>query len=235
MLDSLKDLIFPKRCLGCGRWGEYICPDCLNFIKPVEEPICPRCSQPSIGGLTHPFCHQSLGLDGLTSVFVYQGVIKKAVTKLKYQFVTDLAETILELFLSFIGEDRVFTHFLREKNVCLVPVPLHWTRENWRGFNQAKLLGERIAEKLDIDFCSDLLARTKFTQPQSKLKKEKRQENVVGAFAFNKEKYFNSPIRQFSNLLLFDDVWTTGATLKNCCQVLKRNGAKKVWGLTLAR
>ena len=234
MSNFFLDLFFPKKCLGCGEWGDYLCANFFNFIKTIDRPICPLCHRPSIGGMSHPRCQQPWGLDGLTSVFSYQGIIKKAIIKLKYKFVTDLAETILELFLSFIGEDKVFTDFLQDK-IFLVPVPLHWTRENWRGFNQAELLGKMISQKLEIIILPDLLVRKRFTQPQSKLKKKARQENIKGAFGFNKKKFPNIFLSQHPSILLFDDVWTTGATMKNCAQVLKKNGAKKVWGLTLAR
>ena len=173
MFEILKDFVFPKKCVGCNEWGDYLCSNCINFIKTNDNTICPACYNPSIYGLTHPGClwKHSYGLNGLTSIFEYKGVVKSVITKLKYRFVTDLGETILEMFLSFCGEDKAFTKFVRQKNVCLVPIPLHWTRKNWRGFNQAELLGEMIAKKLGIDFLADLLIRTKNTKPQSKLKK----------------------------------------------------------------
>jgi len=138
----------------------------------------------------------------------------------------------LELFLSFCGEDKAFTKFVRQKNVVLVPIPLYWQRKNWRGFNQAELLGQMIAKKLGISFLPDLLIRVRNTKEQTKLKKEKRQKNVLGAFKIN---HCSSVISHQSSIILFDDVWTTGATIKECTKVLKRKGFKKVWGLTLAR
>lgn len=231
MFEFLKDFIFPKRCLGCERWGEYLCSNCVNFVKLNDSRICPMCNKPSVGGLVHPACRRPWGLDGLTSIFVYQGVLKRAITKLKYRFVTDLAETILELFLSFVGEDKAFTKFVSQENVLLVPVPLYWQRKNWRGFNQAELLGEKIAEKLNIDFLPDLLIRTRKTKPQTKLTKKERQRNVFNAFTFN-QKTPTSYLRR--SILLFDDVWTTGATMRECTKVVKRNRIKRVWGLTLA-
>lgn len=233
-LEIVKDFIFPKKCLGCSRWGEYLCENCINYIKVCEKGICPFCQKPSLYGLTHPVCWRPRGLNGLTSVFSYLGSVKNAVIRLKYRFATDLADTILELFLSFCGEDKAFCKFVSQKNVFLVPVPLHWQRKNWRGFNQAELLGKMIAQKLGIGFLPDLLVRTRYTTPQTKLKKEKRRQNIRGAFRLNKEA-FSDILNLKSNILIFDDVWTTGATLKECTWVLKNNGAKTVWGLTLAR
>ena len=220
--------------MGCNEWGTYLCPDGLNFIKTSDNRICSVCEGSAIYGLTHPGCLRKhpQSLDGLTSIFVYKGVVKRAIAKLKYKFVTDLAETILELFLSFCGEDKAFTKLVRQKNIILVPVPLHWQRKNWRGFNQAELLGQMIARKLGINFLPDLLIRVRNTKEQTKLKKEKRLKNIHGAFKIN---HCPSVINHQPSIILFDDVWTTGATIKECAKVLKKRGFKKVWGLTLAR
>jgi len=229
MLDFLKDFFFPVKCVGCGREGEYLCADCVNFLKTVE-PICPHCKNLAPGGLRHFGCYTPHGLNGLTSIFEYCGVCQKTIIKLKYKFVEDLAETIVEMFLSFCGEDKGFVHFCRG-DIVLVPVPLHWQRKNWRGFNQAEIVGKMIAQKLGFSFVPDLLIRKKKTKPQTKLKKKQRNKNIAGAFLINKELNINRKL----SIILFDDVWTTGATLKECGKVLKRNGFKKVWGLTLAR
>jgi len=190
------------------------------------------CGGGALGGLTHQFCRRPFGLDGLTSIFAYKGVVTKAIKKLKYKFVKDLAEELVELFLSFCGEEKLFSDFCRLPNVTLVPIPLHPQRLRWRGFNQAELLGELIAKNLGIKFVPDLLLRVKNTKPQVELDKDQRQVNIHGAFKKNPNSQF--AIRN-SLILIFDDVWTTGATLKEAGKVLKRNGAKKAWGLTIAR
>lgn len=169
----------------------------------------------------------------MTSIFAYKGVIGKAIKKLKYKFVSDLASDLVELFLSFCGEDKAFSYFCQQPGVFFVPVPLHPRREKWRGFSQTKLLGKMISENLGLPFLPDLLERTKNTRPQVELKEKERRKNIQGAFRINpKTSHFSFPT---SNFLIFDDIWTTGATLKEAGNVLKRVGAKKVWGLTLAR
>jgi ComF family protein len=128
---------------------------------------------------------------------------------------------------------KLFSDFCRLPNVVLVPIPLHPRRLRWRGFNQAELLGELIAKNLGIKFIPDLLIRVKNTEPQVKLDKDQRQINIRHAFILNKNSQFDN--LKICNFVLFDDVWTTGATLKEAGKVLKRNGTKKVWGLTIAR
>ena len=225
------DLLFPRKCLGCSKTGGYFCSQCLNFISLDSQRICPVCERSSIGGLTHPRCHSATSLDGLTSVFAYKGLIKRAIVNLKYRFVSDLAHDLTELFLSFCGEDKTFSRICRSKEAILVPIPLHPRRERWRGFNQSELLGKIIAENLGINFSPDLLIRIKNTTPQIKLKEKERKTNIQDAFRVSP----SHPIIQSSNILLFDDVWTSGATLKEACRTLKRAGAKMVWGLTIAR
>lgn len=215
------DSLFPRRCLGCGKWGQYFCPSCLKKKELLDQQICPVCQKPAILGKTHPDCQAKYSLDGLTSIFSYEGLIRKAITKLKYRFVTDLAEELIDLTIAHL---RLPTR----KPITLIPVPLHPRRKRWRGFNQAELLGEILAKKWGGEVRKDILIRQKHTKPQTKLKIKERRKNVQGVFALSKNR---PPLR----LILFDDVWTTGSTLKECGLVLKRNGTKFIWGLTLAR
>lgn len=228
---SLLDLLFPRKCLGCGKNGQYFCSQCLNLLSLEYQKICPVCEKPSVTGQTHPVCLSRQSLDGLTSIFTYKGMIRRAITKLKYRFVSDLAVALVEAFLSFCGEDLAFSKFCQREKVSLVSIPLHPARKRWRGFNQSELLGKMIAQNLGIGFSPDLLIRVKNTTPQMTLREKDRQQNIKDAFSVSR----NVQLSQFPNILLFDDVWTTGATLKEATKVLKRKGVKQVWGLTLAR
>ena len=225
------DFLFPRKCLGCGRTGGYFCAQCLNFLSLDSQRICPVCERPAVGGQTHPNCLTNSSLNGLTTIFAYKGLIKTAIVKLKYRFVSDLAFDLVELFLSFCGEDKSFVQFCRRQNIYLVPIPLHQSRKRWRGFNQSELLGKMIGENLGVSLVSDLLERVKNTRPQTKLKEKERKANIQDAFQISP----NIPIAQYPNILLFDDVWTSGATLREATKVLKQKGTKGVWGLTLAR
>ncbi len=242
-LTLLLTLLFPRRCVVCGKFGRYLCHKCQIKIKPPEFQVCPVCERPAIGGATHPKCQTRYGLDGLTSFFVYDGPIKKAIKELKYRLVTDLAEELI----SVVEHAEVGTKILcgtknmpfrswqnfvppRMLNCVLIPVPLHSSRFRWRGFNQAEILGKIISARVGANFLPDLLVRKKFTQPQAELKGDERKENIIDAFAVS-SKVYQLP----SKILLFDDVWTTGSTLRTAGKVLKRAGVKKVWGMTLAR
>ncbi len=208
---NLLDIIFPKHCYGCGASGSYLCADCLNKIKINNYRICPVCGRPAIDGFTHLLCRKRYHLDGLTSVFEYKSLTKFIIKKIKYRFIYEAGRELTELFVSQLGEDQMFSSICRSE-VILVPVPLHPSRFRWRGFNQSELLGRMIAQKLRIKFIPDLLRRVKKTHPQSFLNKKGRLKNIKNAFGYNQQ--FNNLKTKQLNFVLFDDIWTTGDTLK---------------------
>jgi ComF family protein len=113
-----------------------------------------------------------------------------------------------------------------------VTIPVYRDRANWRGFNQAEEMGKIVAERLGLNFAPNLLIKKRKTRPQTGLDKEKRLENLQGALAINPHSLLSI---SHQPLIILDDVWTTGATLKEAAKVLKRKGARVVWGLTFAR
>lgn len=226
------DLLFPKRCVGCGKLDSYFCKECIANIKQGDL-VCPRCERAALGGQTHPVCRRKFGLDGLWSLGIYQDPLRAAIQKLKYKWVKNLAEVVIDILIEYWAK---FEPFLLDeikkdhgKGWVIVPVPLFWWRRNDRGFNQSELLGQILSKKLGLDYC-EALKRIRYTRSQTKLKVQQRRKNVKDAFALSPD--YQLPA---TNCLLIDDVWTTGATLRECCYVLKRAGAKKVWALTLAR
>lgn len=230
MGSSFLDLLFPKRCAGCRRLGSYVCQRCRDSQKLHFPQICPVCERPAVDGKTHPGCRSPFSLDGATFVFVYQSPIALLLKQLKYRFGRDL-KNLLTFWLT--GElKKLHFSFLNDKPT-LVPIPLHRLRSNWRGFNQAALLGEDIAKRMKWGYNSDLLIRTKVRRPQSMLVEKERKKNVRGIFTINP----NYPLRYIANrpFILFDDVWTTGATMKEVAKVLKRRRVKFIWALAIAR
>lgn len=165
-------------------------------------------------------------MDGLVSVWKYEDVIRKALIALKYKYATEVGKELQ----SYIATELQKTFIPSAQ--CLVPVPLYWYRENFRGFNQSEFLGKQVAKALNIKFVSDLIMRKKLTTPQVALKGEMRRKNLKNVFMVSPH---NSLFTIPDSILLFDDVFTTGSTLKECAKVLKKWGVKKVWGLTIAR
>lgn len=222
---SILDLVFPKTCLGCGRPGSYICSDCVAKVR-LAQPICPYCERASIDGITHVRCQKKFGLDGLISIWEYEGVIRKAILALKYKYATLVGQELMDHFLH-----QLLTGFLPVDSKVLIPIPLYWYRENTRGFNQSIEIGKSISEAMNWKFLPDLLIKKQSTISQVELKGDDRRQNLRGVFSLNP----NYVLSTVYSVLLFDDVFTTGSTLREAAKVLKRAGVEKVWGLTIAR
>src|SRR3989338_2601142 len=131
MALSFLDLLFPKRCVSCGKFGAYICKDCFAKIEFIQKPVCPVCQRQAVGGKTHPGCQGRLRLDGLVVATRYSGSVKKAIAKVKYKYAYDIAKILIDLIVVNLWK------FDLASDLILVPVPLHVRRKNWRGFNQA--------------------------------------------------------------------------------------------------
>jgi len=233
---NLIDLVFPRKCLECGKTGSYICDCCLLKVgKP--KPVCIQCEKASIDGMTHARCKRKLTIDYNYSGWKYGGVIRKGILKLKYNFAYELAEDLAEKFVSDLQNS---SNILPREGI-LIPIPLHRLRQNWRGYNQSIEIGKLIAAKMDWKFIPDLLLRKKISRPQTELKEEERMDNIRNIFSFNPNYLLLSTFqarglsRPEANYILFDDVMTTGSTLKEAGKVLKRHGANIVWGLTLPK
>lgn len=198
------DLLFPKYCLECGKESKYICEVCYSKVSPY-------------------------GRNGNNySIFKYEGVIRKAIISLKYKFATDIAD---ELVLAVLPKLTTY-HF--PHSTILVPIPLYKTRENWRGFNQTELIGEKLAKTMNWKYIPDLLIRNKNTTPQVGLKGVARRSNLSGVFTVCSD-YLSNSLVIHSSVVLFDDVYTTGSTINEAKKVLENAGFTKIYSLTLAR
>lgn len=233
---SFVDLIFPKKCLGCGKLGGYICTECLSKIELMEYPICPECERQAVGGKTHPGCLKQYGLDGLIVACRYKGMVRTAIQKVKYKWSYDIAEVLVNL----LAENLWRYNF--PQDAVLVPIPLHTKRRQWRGFNQSEILAKTLSKKFKAKY-ENFLLRVVETKTQVGLTREERKKNIRNAFAlYPHSEPFDATqgkLRQGSgvyskNIILVDDVFTSGATMREACGVLKRAGAKSVWGMAVA-
>lgn len=180
-----------------------------------------------MGGLTHPFCRNKNSLDGLTAIFSYKGIVAKGISRLKSRFITDLADEVVEMFVSSCGEDRWFVNYCQRKNIVLVPLPIPLVRKKWRGFSQTELLGKLIARNLSFGFAPGLIKRTKNAWVLAGINEIGRQKKARDGFLPGNLSGLN--------IILFNDLWVSGSALKVVGRVLKEAGTKTVWGLTLAR
>jgi ComF family protein len=195
----------------------------VKAIRFLEEPYCLFCGKPLPYWGTCPSCANELhALEGIISVAYFEGPIQEAVHLLKYRGMTALASPLAELMASRLPHSDL-------KAEAIVPVPLHPQRLRERGYNQAALLAENLSKKLGIPLLNGALERIRYTRSQVGLSALERKENVKGAFRADPLKVAGK------DLILVDDVCTTGATLEECGFALKQAQAGRIWGLTLAR
>ncbi|MGE5307981.1 MAG: ComF family protein [Deltaproteobacteria bacterium] len=228
------DLIFPLRCASCKRKiGSTetlpLCAGCWHKLRKNAPPFCRSCGK-TVGkvSLERGLCARCAGtkphFDRAYSLFLYEGPAKALVREFKYRGKDHLAPLLGKQMVSFIKENGVSLNFID----CVVPVPLHPAKLREREFNQALLLAQAIAKEMDRPV-TEALSRTRNTRTQTNLKPEKRHKNVKGAFAVRK----GADVKN-KNVLLIDDVLTTGATASEAAQALKNAGARMVVVMTLA-
>ncbi|MCX6763066.1 MAG: ComF family protein [Candidatus Moranbacteria bacterium] len=207
----------------------------MSQTKLLDFQVCPVCEDIlTEKGCLCSACHASRksNLDSLVSAVFYKDpLIKHLIHNLKYRFVSDISKPLAKLISrALIQNDIALPDFL-------IPVPLHPRRLRWRGFNQSLLLASHISEELapltGVEIL-DVLERTKFNRPQMQIKNyQQRLQNMHNIFGLHKD--INKNIIRNKNLLLVDDIATTGATLEECAKVLKSAGAKKVFAVVVAR
>lgn len=227
LIHLMTEAFFPKHCVACGAWSTLFCETCFNQITYLSEQYCPECGRVSLSGGAHPFCQKPLGLNGLLSVCYYQGSVRPLLNKFKYKpWVTQLRPILAKILRRFfVGEEDYF-----DKKTILTAVPLHYLRQNERGFNQAQVLAEILTELWELPTNFAVLTRTKLAVPQVKLKKGQRAQNIRGVFEASSRAQVEN-----KSFVVVDDVCTTAATLTECAKTLKQKGASSVWAITFAR
>ena len=222
--EAALDFIFPPYCVGCGREGAFICPACRQSLPRIMPPVCPRCGRPQSSGVICPDCVRwQSAVDGIRSPFRFEGVMREAIHKLKYQNLRSMAVPLAGMLQEYLSANPLDFDIL-------VPVPLHRKRLRERGYNQSRLLAQELGKLINIPVRDDVLVRRKHTPPQARTATiEERTHNIADAFACR-----DSRLRG-RRVLLLDDVATSGTTLDACAAVLKANGAAAVWGLAMAR
>jgi len=217
------DLLFPQWCVGCGREGGFLCPSCRQSLPRIMPPLCPRCGKPQPNGILCPSCvGWQAEIEGVRSPFRFDGVIRQAIHQLKYRNLRALALPLAKLLKDYCATNPM-------SGEALVPVPLHKRRLRERGYNQSQLLTQELGKLITLPVVGDCLIRQRYALPQARTSSvEERRNNVAHAFICRDHRL------QDKQVLLIDDVATSGATLNACASALKAAGATSVWGLVLA-
>lgn len=227
-------MLYPRRCIGCGETApssfHYICWECWSDSARVEPPFCSLCGDPIAGTVDHDFiCYacsaEKPAFNGARSAARYDGVVGEALRQLKYEQALWLAPDLATLLHNCIRAEypnQVFD--------LLVPVPLHPVRKRTRNYNQSAVLAQELARQIKHKNHPELLKRVRPTISQTNLTAKARLSNVSQAFQHRKKARLAG-----KNVLLVDDVMTTGATVNACAKALKKGGAASVYVITAAR
>jgi ComF family protein len=163
-------------------------------------------------------------------MFAYDGVIKQSIKQVKYRLVSEAIKELLSI-IPYEQKESLLLYKKLGSDWTVIPVPLHTSRLKKRGFNQAEKLGEYFANSLSFPLNDTIMKRIKSTLPQAQFRdKKQRFENIKNAFVLTSKISIKG-----KNFIICDDVFTTGGTIFEIAKLLKKNGAAKVMGLTLAR
>jgi ComF family protein len=218
--QTLLDLVYPPRCVICGRGGPFLCATCEETLPRAEAPRCERCWQPDhVEGPRCPLW--GTDLHRVRAPFVHDGAARRLVHALKYDGISVLAEPMGTLLAEFARAQGLAAD-------VVTPVSLHPRRRRSRGYDQAEMLASVVAEGAGVPMLV-ALKRIRATDSQvHQPSAEDRLRNVAGAFAVREA------VRGRS-VMLVDDVVTTGATLSVCARALYDAGATRVEALTFTR
>lgn len=225
ILNSFLELIYPPLCLCCQKRlaarTEYICSCCLlNF--PVISKACPRCAL-SLGESDEcEYCHGlNFSFSGVCALGEYKHDLRDIIHRLKYKSKSNLAAGLAKMLVQKVEKKN-----WPELNM-ITSIPLHRSSYLKRGYNQAELLANNMAKLLGIEY-QQMLKKVKKTSSQSFLSREERAENLIDVFEYRGKK-------AKGNILLVDDVFTTGSTVEEAAKVLLNKGAEKVYVAVVAR
>ena len=231
------DFVFPQNCISCEgkiKEGElFLCADCRNDIGFIRQPLCFLCGVPADISYDYPHDEFVCGdcrkkpfqFDQARSLGFYDTVLRTTIHHFKYRKQTGVLSEMNLLLEKYFQENPEFC-----QGFTVSPIPLHFNKMKERGFDQAFLIARQVAKVLKLPLEGGLLRRVKATSPQATMTRAERARNIKGAFEINRPEHVLG-----KDILLVDDVFTTGATVNEAAKILKKNGARKVYVFTLGR
>lgn len=223
------DALYPRRCPVCDEIvmpkGALICPSCFPKLSYVKGPTCKKCGK-QVFSETIEYCYDCTrrrhSFEHGLALINYDDYARHSMAAIKYNNKRQ--------YLDFYGEaicQRYGPQILRMNAQALIPVPIHPSRKRRRGFNQAELLADIIGARLSIPVCPSALLRSKKTAPQKQLTPTERLKNLQQAFQPG-----DIP-SNIKDVILVDDIYTTGSTIEACTRVLLTSGIRRVCVITI--
>lgn len=228
LLEKALECIFLPSCGVCGKLGEgYLCKKCGKELeKHIINEYTTLCNkQKNYEGMKLNDDVEILNCIEKMHIFKYEDIIRKLILQYKFNDKSYLYKTFCEII---VNNKKVFD-FIKSYDI-IIPVPIHKKRMGERGYNQSELITREITKKLSIKMYKDVLIKIKNNKVQSTLKRKEREENTKNVYKLiNSEKINNKKV------LIFDDIYTTGATVKACIVEIKKANPSKIGILTLAK
>lgn len=238
MLEQILELVYPSNiyCIACGNLIDKtrpysLCDKCIKEIHWISKNTCSICGKslyPSTDA--SEVCYECKGVqhsfDKGYSCAVYEGPVKEILSGFKYKGKSYMGNIIGDMML-----DRA-QGFIQDIDFqTVIPIPMHKSKKKSRGFNQSEILAKKIAFGLGKEYRNDILFKQRNTPPMSSLDSTERRINLHGAFqiGYNKDEAIKD-----KDIMLVDDVYTTGSTLDECATLLKKSGTDKVFIYTFA-
>ncbi|MDD5291584.1 MAG: ComF family protein [Candidatus Omnitrophica bacterium] len=236
ILESFINIVYPPICVTCNKPNGLrenqglICHECYYGIKRHIPPFCLKCGRGlnSLESISSGVCRgcakKHYYFDQAYSMCVYDGPIKELIHRFKYNYKLQYKTVFENLLKEFLQSFNV----LRDIDL-IIPIPLHPVKLREREYNQSQILAAMASQILQKPVGSDILSRSRNTKPQIDLKEEARMKNIHGCFTVK-----NGDKVKSKQILLVDDVLTTGTTLSEAARMLKQHQPEKICVLTLA-
>lgn len=236
LIKGFLDILYPRICLVCKKKlpefsiDNAVCRKCWDTIEKNTPPFCGSCGRhfqaPDISKNTCPECEdKKFYFDRALSPFRYEGTIKELIHGFKYENKRHLGALLSAELIKFIKEYDLPIKTLN----AVIPVPIHAVKLREREYNQSQILSEYIAKEFNKEILNGTLIRRRWTKTQTDLRLEERLKNIKGCFCLKQPDAICK-----KNILLVDDVLTSGATASEAARVLKNGGADCVYVLTVA-
>lgn len=234
IFSEVLSIFFPVRCVHCGRGGHWLCQDCASGLKLIGGTLCRRCGRPverSVNSCSE--CHsRGLAFHSAAAAFYFNGAARSLVHQLKYggqrRLAGYLAEISADAAAGFI--QRGCGGLTENKaGISLTFIPMHRSKQLNRGYNQARLYARALGRRLGLPVV-DLLLKNRPTAPQNQLDFDARGNNLTGSFSFRRGASITG-----ERIILIDDVYTTGATARECARIINEALGVNVYIWTFAR
>lgn len=224
-MNLLKKLLLKPKCLYCNRNSqELLCKSCINQIQNIPEQSCKLCKSTKIENNICLECTERPRLfNKLITLGVYNGILKNSIYRLKYEAEKEYAKALGQLLAIELKSN------LDIKIDYITSIPLHKDKLKERGFNQAEIIAKNVSYHYQGNYL-EIFKRVIHTKAQHSLTLREREENLKEAFEIDTNKQLKN-----KNIILVDDIFTTGTTINETCKLLATNGVKNIYIATVAR